>query len=91
MNKKLLIFTLNGCGFCKSIKKRLEDESILFTEYEINENPELWEQVVSQTNSEYLPAFFIKESDSSSGFIFCPKRDFNNEEEILEILKKHLF
>jgi glutaredoxin len=87
MKKKIIIFTLNGCSFCSIIKKRLENESIPFTEYEINDYPDLWEQVVSQTNSEYLPTFFIREGDNESGQVFCPKRDFNDEDSIIEILK----
>ena len=91
MNKRLIVFTLNGCGFCKSIKQKLKDNSISFTEYEINEYPDLWEQVVSQTNSDYLPTFFIKDGDNINGEVFCPKKDFNDEEEILNILKEKLF
>jgi glutaredoxin len=90
MNKKLIIFTLNGCSFCNIIKKRLSNESISFTEYEINHYPELWDQVVSQTNSEYLPTFFIREGDDESGKVFCPKKDFNDEDTIMEILRKFL-
>lgn len=90
MNKRLIVFTLNGCGFCKSIKQKLKDDLISFTEYEINEYPDLWEQVVSQTNSDYLPTFFIREGDNNNGEVFCPKKDFNDEDEILNILRKKL-
>lgn len=91
MSKKLIIFTLNGCGFCKNIKQKLNDELISFTEYEINQYPDLWEQVVNQTNSEYLPTIFIKEENSTTGEVFCPIKDFDNEEDILNIVKKNLF
>ena len=87
MKKKIIIFTLNGCSFCNIIKKRLSNESIPFTEYEINEHPELWYQVISQTNSEYVPVFFIREDDNEIGKVFCPKKDFDDEDTIIEILK----
>ena len=66
MSKRLIIFTLNGCGFCQSVKQKLKNESISFTEYEINQFPDLWDQVVSQTNSEYLPTFFIREDSNDN-------------------------
>jgi glutaredoxin len=91
MNKKLIIFTLNGCGFCQSVKQKLNHESISFTEYEINQFPDLWDQVVSQTNSDFLPTFFIREGENDSGEVLCPKKDFNDEDKILDILRKKMF
>jgi glutaredoxin len=90
MSNNLIMFSLNGCGFCENMKKRLHKESIPFTEYEINDHLDLWNQVVSQTDSEYLPVFFIKEENTKMGQVFCPKIDFNDEDTIIEILRKIL-
>lgn len=90
MSKNLIMFSLNGCGFCENIKKRLHNESISFTEYEINEHPDLWSQIVLQTNSEYVPVFFIKEENSTSGQVLCPIIDYNDEDTIMKLLSEYL-
>ena len=45
----------------------------------INSNQSLWNQVVEQTKNEYLPTFFIRKEGSDSGPIFCPDKDFKND------------
>lgn len=87
---KLILFTLEGCGACKGLKSRLGNESIPFTEYEINANKKLWDQVVEQTKLDYLPTFFIRQEGSSTGPVFCPTRDFNSEDEAVKIIKKYI-
>jgi glutaredoxin len=90
MNNELIMFSLNGCGFCENIKKRLHNESIPFTEYEINDHSDLWNQVVLQTQSEYVPVFFIKEKNTMTGQVLCPKKDFDDEDTIIGLLRIYL-
>jgi glutaredoxin len=90
MSKKLMIFTLEGCGHCKELKTLVNEASIPFTEIEVNRNKELWNKVVDQTKNEYLPAFFIKTEGSSSGPFYCPERDFKSMEEALGIIKSYI-
>ena len=90
MANKLLLFTLDTCGHCKRLKERLINESIPFTEIEVNSNQSLWNQVVTQSKNEYLPTFFIKKEGSDTGPIFCPERDFENDDQAIEIIKKYI-
>ena len=90
MANKLLVFTLETCGHCKTLKERLRNESIPFTEIEVNNNKDLWNQVVTQSKNEYLPTFFIKKEGSDTGPIFCPERDFENDDQAIEIIKKYI-
>jgi glutaredoxin len=90
MANKLLLFTLDTCGHCKMLKERLINESIPFTEIEVNSNQSLWNQVVTQSKNEYLPTFFIKKEGSDTGPIFCPERDFENDDQAIEIIKKYI-
>ena len=46
--------------------------------------------MVEQTKLDFLPTFFIKQEGSESGPVFCPTRDFNNDKEALEIIKKYI-
>jgi glutaredoxin len=89
MSDKLILFTLDGCGHCKTLKKELTDLSIPYTELEINTNRKIWDQVVSQTNLDYLPTFFIKREGTNNGPVFCPDRDFKTHEEAISIIKKY--
>jgi glutaredoxin len=90
MANKLLVFTLDTCGHCKTLKERLINESIPFTEIEVNANKNLWNQVVTQSKNEYLPTFFIKKEGSDTGPIFCPEKDFKNDDQAIEIIKKYI-
>lgn len=88
MGSTIVVFTLNGCGHCSSLKKRLTDISIPYSELEINQNRNIWDQVVSQTGLNYLPTVFIRQEGTEVGPIYIPGRDFQDEDEIVEILKK---
>lgn len=90
MSNKLILFTLNGCYHCKTLKERLKNESIPFTELEVNSHEKLWDQVVSQTNLDYLPTFFIRQEGTNTGPVFCPTRDFNDEDDAIKIIKKYI-
>jgi glutaredoxin len=87
MSNTIIVFTLNGCGHCKNLKKRLSDISIPFTEIEIGKNEKIWNQVVEQTGHNVLPTVFIKKEDSEDGPVYIPGRDYQNEDEIVEIIK----
>lgn len=90
MGNQIFIFSLRGCGHCKTLKEKLNEESILFTELEINSNREIWDQVVKQTGLNILPTVFIKKGDSDDGPVFVPTRDFSSTEEIVEKLKNYV-
>lgn len=86
----IVIFTLNGCGHCQSLKKRLNDISIPYTEIEIGANEEIWTQVVRQTGEDVIPTVFIKKNDNEDGPVYVPGRDYQNEDEIVEIIKTYV-
>ena len=88
--KEIIIFTLNGCEHCNSLKKRLNDMNISYQEIEINENRLIWDQVVAQTGYNFLPTIFIKALETDTGQVFIPTVDFNDEDGIVEIIKKHI-
>ena len=89
MSTSLIVFTLNGCGHCKSLKDELTKISIPFTEIEVGSNKKIWDQVVAQTKLDYLPTFFIKQEGTNDGPVFCPDRDFKNQDEAIDIIKRY--
>ena len=85
--KKILIFTLNSCIHCQELKEKLTELLIPFDDVEITLNRKLWDYIISQTGSDLLPTVFIKDGDDSSGFIYIPGRNFQNNDDIIEIIK----
>jgi len=90
MSNKILVFTMDGCGHCKSLKNRLEENSIPYMDIEITDNQHIWNQVVEQTGHSLLPTIFIKKEDSDDGPVFIPGRDYQSEDEIVKIIKNQI-
>jgi glutaredoxin len=87
MSSSIVIFSLNGCIHCKNLKNRLVELEIPFIDVEIGQNQKLWDQVVEQTGHNVLPTIFIKKENSEEGPVYIPGRDYQTEDEIVEILK----
>jgi glutaredoxin len=90
MSNKIIVFTLDGCHHCATLKEELNRLSIPFTEIEVNHNPTIWDQVVKQTNNEYLPTVFIQKDNTNVGPVYVPDKDFETQDELIEIIKTHL-
>jgi len=90
MGKNVIVFTLLGCGHCKSLKKKLSTQKIEFNEIEITQNPNIWNQVVEQTGHNVLPTIFIQNEDSDDGTVFIPGRDYQDEEEAINLVKNYI-
>lgn len=90
MDNQIFIFSLTGCGHCRTLKEKLNELSIPFTDLEINSYREIWDQVVKQTGLNILPTVFIKKGNTDDGPVFVPSRDFTSQEELLEKIKIYL-
>ena len=87
MSNSIVIFSLNGCSHCKNLKNRLTELEIPFIDVEIGQNQKLWDKVVEQTGHNVLPTVFIKQENTEDGPVYIPGRDYQTEDEIVEILK----
>jgi glutaredoxin len=90
MSSEIILFTLNGCFHCVSLKKKLEEETISFTEIEVTKNQNLWDKVVEQTGHNVLPTVFVKKENTDIGPIFIPGKDFEKPDDLILKLKKHI-
>jgi glutaredoxin len=88
--KRIVIFTLNDCIHCSELKQKLIDISIPFYDIEITKNKKLWDNVISQTGYDVLPTVFIQSDDEGNGLVYTPGRDFQDINEIIEIIKKNI-
>lgn len=90
MANKIIVFTLDGCGHCKQLKEKMVNNSIPFTEIPIEENKEIWNQVVNQTGDNALPTVFISVDETDEGPVFVAGRDFTDKDIFIETLKTYV-
>ena len=63
---------------------------INYFEIVVDNNEEIWNQVINQTGHNALPTVFISINGTDEGPVFVPERDFNSKEECIEIIKKYV-
>jgi glutaredoxin len=80
---------MESCYHCKSLKKRLKNDDISFTDVDIESNKDLWNDIVEQTGHNVVPSVFIGNNDADNGPIYIPGKDFEDEDTIVEIIKSH--
>jgi glutaredoxin len=90
MSNSIILFTLDNCIHCKSLKKRLKSESISYSEIEITNNEKIWNEVVNQTGHNSLPTVYIKKENSDTGPVYVAGVDFMSDNEAINIIKKHI-
>ena len=47
-------------------------------------------QVINQTGHNVVPSVFISSDETENGPIYIPGKDFEDEDGIVEIIKKHI-
>lgn len=89
--KGVAVFTMKGCPHCQDFKNMLNEENILFLEYDIHEEPEAFDYFVKTTNIDYIPAFMLYDDEESDNLLcYAPTRDFNQLDEGVSIIKGFL-
>lgn len=87
---RIYLFSMNGCSHCTDLKETLKSLNIPFIDYDIGKYKDIWEQVVSQTKQNNVPAIFISVNNGENGPIYIPGRDFNSKDECVEIIKRFI-
>ena len=90
MPNNIVIFTLETCYHCKSLKKRLKNDEIPYVDVDIDENQEIWNEVVNQTGHNVVPSVYIQKDEMENGPIYIPGKDFEDEETIVKIIKSYI-
>jgi glutaredoxin len=93
MDKLVILFTMEGCPHCETMKKQLTESNLDFVERDIDEHKDEYDMFVEITENEFVPAFMIVESpdtDDHKSYLYAPDRDYNEIEEGVAIIKEHL-
>lgn len=92
MDKLIVLYTMNGCPHCETMKQKLNENKISFVERDINVFEKEYDMFTEITENDYVPAFMVIESfeETPKTYFYAPERDFNELEDGIEILKEHL-
>jgi glutaredoxin len=92
--KVAVVYTMKGCPFCVMMKEELEKENITFLERDIDECEEEYDQFVSVTENEYVPALMLltldEEENASNIKLLAPDRDFQDIYEGVKLVKEYI-
>jgi len=92
--KVAIIYTMKGCPFCTMMKEEMVKENIDFLERDIEEYEEEYDESVSVTENEYVPALMlltIDNDDNPSNIqLLAPERDFQDIYEGVELVKGYV-
>ena len=80
--KKITIYTIESCPYCKTIKEELTKNNIEFEEKINTKFQEEWNKVVALTNIPTTPTIYYKNN------YFIPQRDFGNPQMLINLLKE---
>ena len=70
--KVTVLFTMEGCPFCTSIKEEFKKNNIDYIDRDIHKNEDEYNQFVELTQNEFVPSMMlltIDENDTDSPFI----------------------
>lgn len=59
MEKRVIIFTMEGCPWCTKLKEQLDEIGIKYDVRDIQEYSEMYDKFAEITESELLPALLI--------------------------------
>ena len=80
MKKKITVYTNKTCSYCNIIKENLKKSSIKFTEIDIVECKDIWDNVKDLTANPITPTIEINNE------FLLPGRDFINPQSLIEII-----
>ena len=82
MKKEIIIYTNETCPYCKTIKEKLEEKNIKFTEKDVLKFANEWSSISELTGMAQLPTLvFDKE-------YHIPGRDYFNPEHLISLIKE---
>lgn len=81
MERKLIMYTMSSCGYCKKMKEELNKQEFEYIEWDYKEHNEEWNRVKALTKSGVFPTFVFGND------ILIPNRDFKSPQELMGLVQ----
>ena len=78
--EKIIIYTSNGCSYCKKVKEEFNENNIEFEERTGKDWEKEWQEVINLTGMPTVPTIEYNNE------YFVPARDFGNEKQLISML-----
>jgi len=92
--KIAVVYTMKGCPFCTMIKEELEKENLPFSERDIDDYSEEYDEFSKITENEYVPALMLltldEDENPSDVRLLAPDRDFQDIYEGVVMVKDYV-
>jgi len=87
----VIVYTMQGCPFCKDFKDMLTKEGIEFFDRDIEVYKEEYDVFSEITENDMIPALLVIEGDGKNhkSFLYAPDRNYNELTEAVDIINKH--
>lgn len=59
INKKVIVFSTPGCGWCRKLKDYLKYNKIVFKEIDVSNDPKAAQDMVRKTGQQGVPQIWI--------------------------------
>jgi len=82
MKKEITIYTNETCPYCKTIKEKLKEENIKFTEKNVLKFTDEWSSINELIGMAQLPTLVFDEE------YYIPGRDYFNPEHLISTIKE---
>lgn len=63
MSKKVTVYTTNTCAYCVMVKKYLTSKGQMYEEVNLDEKPELRQQIISLSGQMTVPVTVVSDTD----------------------------
>jgi len=81
---KIIIFTMNGCPWCGTLKEQLDEKGIEYVAKDVDEFKTMYDNFVKITKSDLLPAILVGKN------ALVPQKSFNTIEQAVEVIQGFL-
>jgi|TARA_R110000822_G_scaffold105457_9_gene233227 glutaredoxin len=91
--KVVVVYSMDGCPHCTSLKSMLKEEKVSFQERNIKDYEEEYSQFVKVMSNEYLPAITLiemNEEDKPNIQLLAPDTSFKDLHEAVNKIKDFL-
>ena len=67
MAKTITIYTTNTCAYCVQVKKWLGSKGLTWTEVNLDQNPERFDEILQLTGQAAVPVTVVSDSEDADG------------------------